>query len=621
MKTLTNNDELEELRKSIVRNKDPNKPCISICSGTGCHASGCEKVTEYFRDELDKKELRDKVDIRTTGCHGFCEQGPIVVIHPRGIFYRKVKPEDVQEIISDTIINDRIIDRLLYVDPTTGNQIVYEKDIVFYNKQVRILFDDNGLIDPTNIEEYIGVGGYSALGKVLTEMQPEDVIEEVKRSGLRGRGGAGFPTGFKWDFCRKTKSDVRYVVCNADEGDPGAYMNRSLLEGNPHAVLEGMLIGAFSIGASEGMIYVRHEYPLAVTNVKIAIIQMKEYGLIGNDILGSGFDFNVKIVPGAGAFVCGEETALIASIEGKKGEPKQRPPFPAQKGIWGKPTNINNVETWANIPHIINNGAEWFSEIGTDGSKGTKIFSLVGKINNTGLVEVPMGISLREMVFGIGGGIPNGKEFKAIQTGGPSGGCIPKEVLDLPLDYEKLMDAGSIMGSGGLVVMDEDTCMVDVAKYFLGFLLDESCGKCLTCREGIERMLEIVTDITEGRGKENDIQLLEELGNVVKDASMCGLGQTAPNPVLSTLRYFKDEYLAHINEGRCPAGICRALINYTIVTDNCTGCGARKIVCPEGAISGEKKEPHAIDQEICIKCGLCYETCKFEAIIKGTGGT
>ncbi|MCK4267004.1 MAG: 4Fe-4S binding protein, partial [Thermoplasmata archaeon] len=479
---------------------------------------------------------------------------------------------------------------------------------------------DNGILNPNNIEEYIGLGGYSASGKALCSMQPEEVIEEIKKSGLQGRGGAGFPTGFKWEFCRKAKGDVKYIVCNADEGDPGAYMNRSLLEGNPHSVLEGMLIGAYAIGASEGIIYIRHEYPLAVKTIEIAMDQMREYGLLGKNILGTGFDFTINIVPGAGAFVCGEETALIASIEGKKGEPRQRPPFPAQKGIWGKPTNINNVETWANIPLIINKGAEWFSKIGTEGSKGTKIFSLVGKINNTGLVEVPMGLTLREMVYDIGGGIPNGKEFKAIQTGGPSGGCIPKELLDLPIDYKKLAEAGSIMGSGGLVVMDEDTCMVDVAKYFLGFLQEESCGKCLTCREGIERMLEIVTDITEGNGTMEDIGLLEDLGCVVKDASMCGLGQTAPNPVLSTLRYFKDEYLAHIQEKICPAGVCRALINFSILADDCTGCGACKKACPEDAISGEKKQMHTIDQEKCIKCGLCFETCKFNAIVKGTGG-
>ena len=619
-KKIENNNDIIELRNSIINKKDPNMPCITICAGTGCLAAGSGKVAEAFRQSIERMNLENKVDIKTTGCHGFCEHGSLIVIHPQGIFYQKVKPEDVEEIISETIINNRIVDRLLYVDPSTGEKIIYEKDVPFYKYQTRILFGDNGILNPNNIEEYIGLGGYSASGKALCSMRPEEVIEVIKKSGLQGRGGAGFPTGFKWEFCRKAKGDVKYIVCNADEGDPGAYMNRSLLEGNPHSVLEGMLIGAYAIGASEGIIYIRHEYPLAVKTIEIAMDQMREYGLLGKNILGTGFDFTINIVPGAGAFVCGEETALIASIEGKKGEPRQRPPFPAQKGIWGKPTNINNVETWANIPLIINKGAEWFSKIGTEGSKGTKIFSLVGKINNTGLVEVPMGLTLREMVYDIGGGIPNGKEFKAIQTGGPSGGCIPKELLDLPIDYKKLAEAGSIMGSGGLVVMDEDTCMVDVAKYFLGFLQEESCGKCLTCREGIERMLEIVTDITEGNGTMEDIGLLEDLGCVVKDASMCGLGQTAPNPVLSTLRYFKDEYLAHIQEKICPAGVCRALINFSILADDCTGCGACKKACPEDAISGEKKQMHTIDQEKCIKCGLCFETCKFNAIVKGTGG-
>jgi NADH-quinone oxidoreductase subunit F len=560
-KKLKSVDNLETLRKSIVSKRDPDKLCISVCSGTGCHASGCERVTARLREVLRKRNLEDTVDIRTTGCHGFCERGPITVIYPSGIFYQRVTPDDIEEIIEETILNERVVERLLYTDPMSGEKITYEEDVPFYKRQTRILFANNGLIDPEQIDEYIAVGGYTALGKALRSMQSAEIIEEIKKSGLRGRGGAGFPTGLKWEIARKSKGDIKYVVCNADEGDPGAYMDRSLLEGNPHSVLEGLLIGAYAIGASQGFIYVRHEYPLAVKNVRTAINQMKAYGLLGKNILSTEFDFDIKVVIGAGAFVCGEESALMASIEGKKGEPRQRPPFPAQKGIWGKPTNINNVETWANVPLIISKGADWFSSIGTEGSKGTKIFSLVGKINNTGLVEVPMGITLKEMVYNIGGGIPKDKKFKAVQTGGPSGGCIPAQELDLQVDYERLKEAGSMMGSGGMVVMDEDTCMVDTARYFLEFLEDESCGKCLTCREGIERMLEIVTNICEGRGKEEDIETLRELGELVKDASMCGLGQTAPNPLLSTLQYFLDEYIDHIRYKRCPAAVCREIIS------------------------------------------------------------
>ena len=603
-----------KIRKS--KKDKSNELCIIVSSGTCGQAKKSLAVIDAIKKSLKKHNLDRRVDIRITGCHGFCQVEPVVIIHPENIFYQNVKPEDATEIVSQAIINKKVIDRLLYIDPKTGKKIKYETDIPFYQKQIRILLANNVLIDPTKIEDYIGINGYSALCKILKTMEPEEVIYEVKKSGLRGRGGAGFPTGLKWEFCRKAKGDVKYIVCNADEGDPGAYMNRSLLEGNPYAVLEGMLIGAYAIGAIEGFVYIRHEYPLAVKNVKTAIEQMKKHGLLGKKILGKDFDFDIKVVTGAGAFVCGEETALIASIEGKKGEPRQRPPFPAHKGIWNKPTNINNVETLANIPLIINNGAEWFSKIGTEGSKGTKIFSLVGKINNTGLVEVPMGITLKEMVYDIGGGVPNGKKFKAVQTGGPSGGCIPKELLDLPVDYEKLKEAGSIMGSGGMVVMDEDTCMVDTAKYFLEFLQDESCGKCLTCREGLERLLEILTDITEGVGKEEDIELLKELGELVKDTSMCGLGQTAPNPLLSTIMYFKNEYLAHIRDKRCPAGICRVLIEYLIVADKCTGCGACMKVCPAEAISGKKKKTYVIDQNKCIKCGICFEVCKFNAIVK-----
>jgi len=613
---MKNIDEFESICNDIrnLRGKDSNKPTIIISSGTCGQARGSKEVVDKLQKVIRKYKLEKKVNIRVTGCHGFCQVEPIVIINPKNIFYQQVEPDDVDEIVNETIINDKIIDRLLYIDPNTGKSITNVNDVPFYKKQCRNLLEKNVLVDPTKIEDYMAIGGYSAFCKVLKTMTPEGVIDVIKASGLRGRGGAGFPTGIKWSICREAKGKIKYIVCNADEGDPGAYMNRSLLEGNPYLVLEGMLIGAYAIGAVEGFIYIRHEYPLAISNVRIAIDQMRKYGLLGKNILGQDFDFDLNVVPGAGAFVCGEETALIASIEGKKGEPRQRPPFPAQRGIWKKPTNINNVETWANIPLILDNGAEWFSKIGIGNSKGTKIFSLVGKINNTGLVEVPMGTTLQEMIYDIGGGIPNDKQFKAVQTGGPSGGCIPKQFLDTTIDYENLKELGSIMGSGGMVVMDEDTCMVDVAKYFLEFLQDESCGKCLTCREGIERMLEIMTYITEGKGKEVDLETLTQLGELVRDTSMCGLGQTAPNPLLSTLRYFKDEYLAHIRDRKCPAGVCRALISYNIIEENCTGCGACKKSCPEKAISGKKKEPHIIDQTKCVKCGICYETCNFDAI-------
>ena len=557
IKTLS---DLEELRQRILAGRDPDKPCITICSGTGCRASGGEDVGDAFAGEIKRQGLEAKVDIRKTGCHGFCERGPVVVIHPEEIFYQQVETEDIPEIVSETIVNNKIIDRLLYTDPVTGEKIVQEGEVPFYKHQTRLVFGNNGKLDPTSIDDYIVLGGYSALARVLSQMSPEKVIETVKQSGLRGRGGAGFPTGRKWELCRKEPSDVKYVIVNADEGDPGAYMDRSLVEGNPHSVLEGFIIGAYAIGAHEGYIFIRAEYPLALENISIAIKQAEDYGLLGKDILGSGFDFAVKIDRGAGAFVCGEETALIASLEGRVGEPRLRPPYPAQSGLWGKPTNINNVETWATVPLIINNGSEWYSEIGTEQSKGTKIFSLVGKINNTGLVEVPMGITLREIVYDIGGGIPNEKQFKAVQTGGPSGGCIPAQFLDTPVDYERLTELGAIMGSGGMIVMDEDTCMVDVAKYFVDFLKRESCGKCTSCREGIERMHEILTDITEGRGREGDIELLEELSEVVRDTSLCALGGTAPNPVLTTIRYFRDEYEAHIKKKYCPAGVCKKLV-------------------------------------------------------------
>jgi NADH-quinone oxidoreductase subunit F len=551
--------DLKGVRETIIKNVRKGKTIVTLCGGTGCHASGCSTVLSAFKRELKKNKLQDTIDLKVTGCHGFCEKGPIVVLHPKGIFYRQVKSRDVKDIVEQTLLKGKIVDRLLYVDPLTGKKITYEKDVQFYKGQERIVFADNGLLDPYKIEDYIAIGGYTAAIKAFTSMSSEKIIDEIKKSGLRGRGGAGFPTGAKWESCRNAKGTRKYIICNADEGDPGAYMDRSLIEGNPFSILEGMLIGAFAIGANQGIVYVRDEYPIAVQTMKNAIMLARQWGFLGKNILDSGFDFDLLIVRGAGAFVCGEETALIASVEGKKGEPRQRPPFPTQKGLWGKPTNINNVETWANIPYIINKGSKWYAGIGTEKSKGTKIFSLVGKINNTGLVEVPMGITLKEMIYSIGGGIPEGKAFKAVQTGGPSGGCIPKELLETPIDYEKLKEAGSIMGSGGMVVMDEDTCMVDVARYFLEFLQDESCGKCLSCREGTKRMAEIVTDITKGQGKEGDIELLKELATTVKDTSMCGLGQTAANPVLSTIKFFHDEYETHIMERKCPAGVCRDL--------------------------------------------------------------
>ena len=606
--------DLAKARKSIQSRYDPKKACVTVCCGTGCIASGAHDVAETFRKEINKRGLRSKLSLRITGCHGFCERGPLVVIYPKRIFYQRVKVQDVGEIISQTILKRKIIDRLLYVDPATGKKIICEDDIPFYKKQKRLIFGNNGMIDPTKISYYIALDGYAALAKVLYKMSPQQVIGEIKKAALRGRGGAGFPTGAKWQLCREQKKKPKYIICNADEGDPGAFMDRSLLEGNPHSVLEGMIIGAYAIGVEEGYIYVRNEYPLAIKHLQIALKQAQEWGLLGKNILGTDFSFRIKINRGAGAFVCGEESALMASIEGRIGEPMPKPPFPIEKGLWGKPTNINNVKTWANVPLIINKGAKWYSKIGTKTSKGTMIFSLVGKINNTGLVEVPMGISLRKMIYEIGGGIPNKKNFKAVQTGGPSGGCIPARLIDLPVDYEKLTEAGSMMGSGGMVVMDEDTCMVNVAKYFLSFTRDESCGKCTPCREGIKRMYEILDDITKGKGKESDLKLLKELAEIVKDSSLCGLGQTAPNPVLTTLKYFRNEYLAHIKDKKCPAGVCQDLIRYSVIKEKCVACLACNKVCPTGAISGKKKEPQKIDQKKCIKCGACLEACKFEAI-------
>jgi len=614
MRRVNSQQELEALREEIRKARDPNQILVTICTGTGCHAYGCMNIVSAFKQEVEKAGLTDKVGIRTTGCHGFCERGPLVVIYPQKIFYQRVQIDDVAEIVNETLKDSKVIDRLLYAHPQTEKVATYEHDVPFYNLQKRIIFGNNGLIDPTSLEDYLAIGGYAAFAKALFAMKPEEVLEEVKKSGLRGRGGGGFPTGRKWESCRNAKDDKKYVICNADEGDPGAYMDRSLLEGNPHSVLEGMLIGAYAIGSDEGYIYVRNEYPLAVKHAEIAIDALKEIGLLGENILGTDFSFDIHINRGGGAFVCGESTALVASIEGRVGEPRSKYIHLAESGLWGKPTNLNNVETWANVPVIIDRGADWYTQIGTEGSKGTKIFSLVGKVNNTGLVEVPMGITLREIIFDIGGGIPNGKKFKAVQTGGPSGGCIPESLIDIPVDFDKLTEVGSMMGSGGMIVMDESTCMVDVAKYFVNFLKGESCGKCTPCREGLLRMSQILEDITEGRGEEGDIELLEELGEVMKDASLCGLGQTAPNPVLSTIKYFRDEYEAHIKEKRCPAGVCKALITYEIDPDKCTGCGACKRNCPVECISGEKKEPHTIDQSKCIKCGTCKDVCKFDAI-------
>ena len=620
MGKISSPQELEQYQNEILSKKDPHQPCVTVCGGTGCHASGCHQVIDAFRRVLQDHSKSNGINIRVTGCHGFCERGPLVVIYPQKILYQRVKPEDAQTIFEETILNGKIIESLLYDHPTTGTRIIHEEEIPFYQKQMRIIFGNNGSIDPTRIEDYLAVGGYRALSKALFSMTPEEIIREVKKANLRGRGGGGFPAGVKWETCKNAPGDIRYVICNADEGDPGAYMDRSLLEGNPHSVLEGMIIGAYAIGAHEGYVYVRNEYPLAVVNIGIAIQQARELGFLGKNILGSKFDFDVQISRGGGAFVCGESTALMASLEGNVGEPRAKHIHTVVSGLWDRPSNLNNVETWANVPVIIERGADWYTRIGTEGSKGTKIFSLVGKVNNTGLVEVPMGITLREIVYDIGGGIPGGKKFKAVQTGGPSGGCIPESLINLVVDFDRLTEVGSMMGSGGMIVMDESTCMVDVAKYFTNFLKDESCGKCTSCREGTKRMHEILTEITEGRGKPEHIDLLEELGWVTAEASLCALGGTAPNPVLSTIRYFRDEYREHIINKRCPAKVCRALLQYRILSDVCTMCGRCAKVCPVKAITGKRKtkkeagEPFQIDTEKCIKCGMCFETCKFEAV-------
>jgi NADH-quinone oxidoreductase subunit F len=614
---LSSKQDLEALRKELVKERRPDKPLIAICNGTACRPYGCIHLTEAIKQELVKQGLENKIELRITGCHGLCEKGPIVVIQPGDIFYQQVKLEDVPEILSETAIKGTIIDRLLHTDPITGNKVVHRDEIPFYRKQVRNILGNNVEISLTKIEDYIAIGGYTALAKALLEMTPEQIIDEIKHSGLRGRGGAGFPTGSKWESCRHAPGDIKYVIVNADEGDPGAYANEGLLSGNPHSILEGLIIGAYAIGAKQGYVYVRNEYPLALANVTLALGQAEQLGLLGDNILGSGFDFNVRINRGGGAFVCGESTALMASLEGKVGEPRAKYVHTVEKGLWNRPSDLNNVETWANVPLIINKGADWYRTLGTEHSKGTKIFSLVGKINNTGLVEVPMGITLREIINDIGGGIRGGKKFKAVQTGGPSGGCLPESLLDLPVDFDELSKAGSMMGSGGMIVMDETTCMVDIAKYFLTFLEEESCGKCLPCREGIKRMRQIFDEITEGRGSEKDIEFLEQLSATLVDSSLCGLGQTAPNPVLTTIRYFREEYEAHIKEKRCPAGVCKALIHYYIIEEKCPGCGLCVKECPQEAITFMgKKKPVVLDESKCIKCGVCGDVCKLDAVGK-----
>ena len=607
--------DLEKLRLKILSKRNPHKPCITVCMGTGCHAYENEKVFAALEKEIESRNLSEKVDLRGTGCHGFCEEGPIVVVFPEEIFYCRVKPEDAVEILSATILENKVIDRLLFKDPLTGKKFSYESEIPFYRYQKRVVFGRNKRIDPKNIDDYIAEGGYQTLAKALVSLTPEEVIQEIKKANLRGRGGGGFPAGEKWETTRRAPGEKKYVIVNADEGDPGAYMDRSLLEGNPHLVLEGLILGGYAIGADEGYVYVRQEYPLAVENITLAVKQAEEYGLLGENILGTVFHFKVKIRRGAGAFVSGESSALMSSLEGKVGEPRPKHINTAISGLWGKPSNLNNVETWANVPLILDRGWEWYSSIGTENNTGTKIFSLVGKVNNTGLIEVPLGTSLRTIIYQIGGGIPGGKKFKAVQTGGPSGGCVPEEFLDMPVDFDSLGELGSMMGSGGIIVMDENSCMVDVARYFMSFLKGESCGKCTSCREGTRWMYEILDRITAGQGSKEDLERLEELAWATGNASLCALGKTAANPVLSTLRYFRQEYLAHIVDKKCPAGVCKALIQYTIDSEKCTGCGRCFRLCPQQAIKGEKNKPAVIELDRCVRCGICREACRFEAVL------
>jgi len=614
MPRLNSYRELEHLRGQLRDERQDIATTVMVCGGTGCRASSSHAVTEAVRDELCRQGLDRSVRLCVTGCHGFCEQGPVMVIEPGNVLYCHVSPEDVFEIVSQTVMKGELVEHLLYVDPESGERIRTEAEIPFYRAQERRILSQNRMIDPCSIEDYVAAGGYSALARVLSGVAPEKVISEITSAGLRGRGGGGFPTGRKWSECSEAPGDEKFAICNADEGDPGAYMDRCVLEGNPHLVLEGMMIGAWAVGARKGYVYVRNEYPLAVKHTGVAIDQARELGLLGDNILGSSFSFDVETARGAGAFVCGESTALMASIEGHVGEPRAKDVHTVVDGLYHKPTILNNVETWANVPAIIMNGSAWFASKGTRGSKGTKILALTGRVKNTGLVEVAMGTPIREVVFGIGGGAVNGNRIKAVQIGGPSGGCLPVDRFDLPIDFDVLAEAGSMVGSGGMVVMDEATCMVDVARYFLNFLQDESCGKCLPCRVGVDRMLEIVTDITEGRGRPEQLELLEELADTVSQTSLCGLGKTAPNPVLTTLRYFRSEYEAHVKEKRCPAGVCKALITYSIDADKCRGCGACRRECVYGAIRGEPKQVHYIDTQLCQKCGLCRSECKFDAI-------